>query len=186
MKKLVSALAAGALVLGALFMVTGCGPSSEEVIRNAITQEMDSYKNMDDSAMSEIATMAENEGISELGIDDQEFAAAVLDGFDYNIDDITVDGDTATATVTIVSKSYSDFEERITNIINELTDDPSMAELDSDQIVEVVGERVMQAFDEVSLNTETATIEYKLNGNVWEPVDGDSALADLDSVVFAQ
>ncbi len=185
MKKALALIAAGILAAGLLCM-TGCGPNSEKLIRDSLTQQLDSYKNADDAALSELATVAENEGLDSLGIDSQEFAAAVLDGFDYSIDNVKVEGDKAVASVTIISKSYSDFETRMNDILESLTSDESLKEMGTEEATQMLGERIMQAFSDTEIITEQADIEYKLENNVWEPVKGDASLADLDSMVFAQ
>ncbi len=185
MKKIVAIIAAGALVAGALCLI-GCGQSNEQLIREKLTEELDTFKNQDESAMSSIATVMENEGLNEMGIDSQEFAAAVLDGFDYSIDDVQVNGDTANATVTIISKSSSDFTNRVNEVAQTLTADPDLASMTDEEKMNKLGEAVMQAFDETEIVTETATIEYKLNDNMWEPVAGNNSLGSLDSIVFAK
>lgn len=186
MKKILALIAAGVLAAGVLCM-TGCaGQDSEKLIRDSLTQQLDSYKNADDAAMSELATVAENEGLDEMGIDSQEFAAAVLDGFDYSIDNVTVDGDSATASVTIISKSYSDFETKMMDMVENITSDESIKDMTEEEATQMLGEKVMEIFDQTEVITEQADIEYKLENNVWEPVKGDASLADLDSMVFAQ
>lgn len=185
MKKVLAFIAVGILAAAVLCM-TGCGQNSEQLIRDSLSQQLESYKNADDAAMSQLATVAENEGLDEMGIDSQEFAAAVLDGFDYSIDNVTVDGNSATASVTIISKSYSDFETRMMDIVTGITSDPSFADMTEEEATQKLGEQVMQAFADTEIITEQADIEYKLENNVWEPVKGDASLADLDSMVFAQ
>lgn len=185
MKRAIAIIAAGILAAGVLCM-TGCGQNSEQLIRDSLTQQLDSYKNADDAALSELATVAENEGLDEIGIDSQEFAAAVLDGFDYSIDNVTVDGNSATASVTIISKSYTDFETRINQILTDLPNDESLQDMAEEEVTQMLGEKVMEVFDQTEVITEQADIEYKLENNVWEPVKGDASLADLDSIVFAQ
>ena len=44
---------------------------------------------------------------------------AYFGGFDYVIDDVTVDGDTATATVTLTCKSFDDYMNAVTDVGNE-------------------------------------------------------------------
>lgn len=183
-KKILALALSALLVLGTASVLTGCGEDPAQVIRESLTERFDSYKNADDEALSAIAALAENEGLDELGIDDQEFAVAVLDGFDYSIDDITIDGNNATATVTIVSKSYSDFEEKVKAIVSEMSSDSEIASKDEQEISTMLGERVMQAFDDVQINTEVVVLEYVLNGNEWQPVAEASTLAGLDSVIF--
>lgn len=186
MKKIIAITAAALLAVSA-FCMTGCfGQSSEQLIRDTLASELDAFKNMDDSAMSEIATVAENAGLTDMGIDSQEFAAAVLDGFDYSIDSVEVDGDTATATVTIISKSSSDFETRINEAVQSITSNPDVSSMDQETLMNQLSDAVMQAFQNTEVVTETATIEYQLENNVWEPVEGESSLAGLDSIVFAK
>lgn len=185
MKKFVAILTAGLLVIGALCLA-GCGQDNAQLIREKLAEELDAFKNMDDSAMSQIATVAENAGLDEAGIDSQEFAAAVLEGFDYSIDNVAVDGNNAVATVTIVSKSSSDFEKRINEAIQSITNDADLQSMDQDAIMDKLSSSVMQAFADTEIITETADIEYALNGNTWEPVQGDNSLAELDSIIFAQ
>ncbi|WP_165062792.1 hypothetical protein [Adlercreutzia sp. ZJ154] len=185
MKKVLALIAAGILAAGVLCTVGCAGQNSEQLIRDSLTKQLDKYKNADEAAMTELATVAESEGLDEMGIDSQEFAAAVLDGFDYSIDKIVVNDNNATASVSITSKSYTDFENRMNDVISGITSDPAFAEMTEEEATTALGEKVMQAFDECEIITENADIEYTLKDNVWEPVKGDASLAGLDSIVFA-
>lgn len=187
MKKAVALLAAALLTVMCACALVGCGPNSEELIRNSISEEFDAYKNLDDAKLSEIADKAEEEGLDELGINGTEFATAILDGFDYNIDSVVVNDKTATAELTIVSKSYSGFESQLEAVVDELKDDPSFADMTTEEMQNALGERVMAAFDNVETVTENVTLNYQLNadGNIWEPVNATEALSKLDSVIFA-
>lgn len=183
-KKILALVLGAALAVSCSTVLEGCGSDPTQAIRESLTQQFDAYKNMDDAALSEIAELSEREGLEQLGIDNQEFAVAVLDGFDYSIDDITVDGNNATATVTIVSKSYTDFANKVRDIVDEISDDSSLSSLSQEEIANLLGERVMDAFDNVQINTEVATIEYVLNGDQWQPMAEESTLSSLDSVIF--
>ncbi len=184
LKKILAFALSAVLAISCTFALIGCSEDPTKVIRDSLTEQLNAYKNADDSALSQIASLAENEGLSEMGIDNQEFAVAVLDGFDYSIDDITVDGKNATANVTIISKSYADFAEKIKVMVDEMSSDASLADMDADALTALVAERVMDVLNNTEINTETLAIDYVLNGNEWQPVAQESAFASLDSVVF--
>lgn len=186
LKKALIAVLACAMAVFTLAAATACAPNPEEMIREAITKEFDTYKNMDDSVLQEIASSAESQGLGDLGIDNMEFANIVLDGFDYNIDDITVDGDHATVDMTIVSKSSSDFEQKLSAAMETLQTSPEIATLSDEEKMERIGQTVMESFQDIKIVDETVTIEYTYMNGTWTPTNSASALGSLDSVVFAQ
>lgn len=185
-KKIAALLAATMIMLGALLAVTGCGVNAEEAIRNAIAEEMDTYKNMDDSVLSATSEVLAGQGLEEMGIDSKELAVTILGGFDYSIDDVTVEDDKAVATVTIISKSYSDFEAAVDAAITEVTADPAVAGMSQEEIYQLYGQRIMAAIDGLQAKPETTEVEYTREGNAWEPVKGEKSLSHLDSLVFAE
>lgn len=185
-KKVAALFTAGVLMLGALFAVTGCGANAEEAIRKAITEELDTYKNMDDSVLSATSTMLADQGLEEMGLDSRELAVTILDGFDYSIDSVTVDGDKAVATVTIISKSYSDFENEVEAAVSDVASVPGIEDMSQEEIYQLYGERIMEAINGLETKSETTDIEYARQGNVWEPVKGEQSLSHLDSLVFAE
>lgn len=184
-KKVSAVILAGVLAVGVLSLA-GCADNSKELIEESLTNQLDTFKNKDDSALSQIASVAEDNGLSQMGIDNQEFAAAVLDGFDYTIDNITVDGNTAKADLTIISKSKSDFENKLNEAVETITNDPNLANMTQEEALNSLGDKVIEVFNNTEIITENVTIDYKLENDVWEPVGGDASLAGLDSIVFAQ
>lgn len=184
--KAMAAVAALVIALCGLTLLSGCSPAnSEEVIRGSIADQFDKYKNHTDEVMSELSTTAENEGLTDLGISGEEFAAAVLDGFDYTIDSIQIDGDKATATLTITSKSMKDFETRLTESMNEFVDSDNATEMTEEDANAKIGELAMQAFDNTQIISEQAVLEYELQGNTWTATNASEVLGGLDSMVFA-
>lgn len=177
-----------ALALFSVAGLSGCATeSAEDMITAAISGELDAYKNMEDSVMTDIASKVEEQGLQTLGIEGQDFATAILDGFDYSIDNVEVNGDTAVATITIVSKSYSGFEAEVQNIVQDmLSNSADFAGKSTEEVQAALGERVMAAFESIPVSTEQVQIEYKLEGNTWEPVNAQEVLGSMDSVVFMQ
>ncbi len=146
-------LSVGALSLGA------CGPSAEEVVRQGVADELAA-----DSGVDQLATY---------GIDAKSFIAAYLDGFDYRIDEVKVDGDSATATVVLTCKKFDAFAQALTEATTELAEDEQTAELDADQINEKVGQLVLEALGSVE-PTESNPVElpFTRTDNAWGPASG--------------
>ena len=152
------ALSVGALSLGA------CGPSAEEVVRQGVADELERLKTHDEALLDELATY---------GIDAKSFIAAYLDGFDYRIDEVKVDGDSATATVVLTCKKFDAFAQALTETTTELAEDEQTAELDADQINEKVGQLVLEALGSVE-PTESNPVElpFTRTDNAWGPASG--------------
>lgn len=180
MKKL-TLMAISVIAAISMLALVGCGSSPEQVIRDGLTQELDTVKNLDDATLDEVAGDALDE-YEEFGIDIKEFLRSYFDGFDYTIGDITVDGDKAEAVVTFDIKSYSqfesDFETNFTNYIGELQSNPSaLMGMSEEDLYAQIGPIMMDTINNVSVvETEPIIIECTKTGNTWE-VDDSAELA---------
>lgn len=178
----VLALSVG-LVLGAC-----SGPSPEEAIREDLTANLDRVKELDDATVEELVGSMGTLGLETYGIEASDVVRSLLDGFDYAIDDITVDdeGTSAVASVSVTCKSASDFTERInqaaTDLATELMNDPSGLELLSDEnaLNARIGEVVMETLDEVELQQTSIEIDYSKTDDGWTASDA-SELAQIFS-----
>lgn len=82
--------------------------------------------------------------LSVYGIDGVEFMKSYLSGFDYTIDSINVDGDSATAQITLTCKSYTGYLQALQTAVDEVTADPdALAALSNDEINQKIGEIVI-------------------------------------------
>lgn len=103
------AITAVALAFGAVAL-SGCANEADQ-IKQQLTEELDQIKNLSEDALAEIGGQVDAETqeiFSEVGITMDDLMTAYLDGFDYSIGDVTVDGDTATAQVTLTAKTQAD------------------------------------------------------------------------------
>lgn len=160
--------------------LTGCGEAPEEVIRKGVTEELESIKNLDQSALDEImaGAGAANAGLDQYGIDMEEFCRTWLSGFDYSVDDVKVDGDNATATVTITCKSLMEGINVFSDKVTELSNDPEAMSMTSEEVNQKLGSLLMESIGEAPAETNTVDLPYVLNGNTWEPGAGfDAALS---------
>ena len=120
------ALLVAIMMIAAACSLSGClgSPSDEDAIRAKLTSELDSIKNLDDSFVDEFSESINMSQLSVYGIDGVAFMKSYLDGFDYAIDSITVDGDRATAQITITCKSYTGYQGALQNAVTDITANP--------------------------------------------------------------
>lgn len=172
-----AAAVAFALALGAVFL-SACGQNSEQLIRDSLTEELESIKSMDESFMAEMEADSTFQQLEEFGIDANTFFTSYLSGFDYRIDDVTVDGDTATATVVLTVKSINDFMTEFESQSMALLDDPSIYTLSMDEMYDRIGTMMMDVLDGLPANeTDPITITYELVDNTWTPTaEGQQAI----------
>lgn len=166
------------MMIAAACSLSGClgSPSDEDAIRAKLTSELDSIKNLDDSFVNEFSESINMSQLSVYGIDGVAFMKSYLDGFDYAIDSIAVDGDRATAQITITCKSYTGYQGALQNAVTDITANPDeIAALSSDEINQRIGEIVIGSLDGVELAvTEPVTITYTKVDGQWEPASSTS------------
>ena len=95
-------VAAIAIAVGFLLLsLTGCGPSNEERIEQAVSQPLEAIKAKDEATLASLLSDDAKQQISDIGIDPTTYISAFLDGFDYSLGPINIDKDTATVDLTI-------------------------------------------------------------------------------------
>lgn len=177
-------LAVTLLAAGAVSLV-GCGPSAEEVVRQGVTDELERLKTHDSELLAELAVDSGADELSVYGIDAQEFIAAYLDGFDYRIDEVTVDGEHATATVVLTSKKFDAFTSELAEASMALAADEGTASLSEDEINQKIGQTVLEVLASLE-SSESAPIDltFILQDNVWTPSSNTESV--LSSALFAE
>lgn len=180
-----SALFALALAVAALLLtgLTACGGETpEDIIRKGVTEELESIKSLDQAALDEIVAGAASSGtdFEEYGISMDEFARTWLSGFDYTVDNVTVEGQEANATVTVTCKSLMEGVNIWLEKATEVASDPEVASLPTDELNKKLGTLLIESIGEAPTQTNTVDLPYVLNGNTWEPGSGfDAALSEV-------
>ena len=160
-----------ALVSG--LVLTGCsGTDPEEAIRQDITTNFDEIKNLDDAAMEEFAEELGDTGLESYGIETTELLTSMLDGFDYSIESVTVDGDTAVAEVSVTAKSMGELMNMDADAMTEaLMEDITYGALDAnddDAVNAWAGAYVMNLVDAIEPSDKTVTLTYINGDDGWE------------------
>ena len=125
--------------------------------------------------------MQSQESFAPYGIDGEEYLRTYLDGFDYTVGEVTVDGDTAQADVTLKCKSYQEIEDGIENAVVEIMETPEeILELTEEEINLKIGEVIMGAIGEIEpKETEPITLTYEQKDGTWsEAKETEDLVAD--------
>jgi hypothetical protein len=161
------------LALGSLLALTACGNNSEKVIREALVTEMDSFKAADAAALGEVTSQMSD--LKTLGIDPDDFLKVWLEDFDYSIGAIKVDGDKATAEITITVKQLGPVLTTFQTELTKLAADDAFLDLTSAQQMTKSGEVLMAAMQEQKTTTESFTMTYTLVNKTWTPDSSNEA-----------
>ena len=179
-KKLMLAATAALLAFGAVALTACGGESDEEAIEKALVADLDQVKSIDDAFLDEAISSDDLSYLADYGIDGKEFVKSYLEGFDYSIDGIEVDGDTALATVTLTCKSMDDYSEALSQAVEEMTSDVSrFADMSEDEVNQEIGSVIMSALSGLQAKPlDPITIEYEKANGQWAPTkDAEDVVA---------
>jgi hypothetical protein len=140
------------LGFAALLAMTGCLGGDEAVIRDGLASEFDELKNPDSDTWADVAGEMPTDIIN-----------AWLGGFNYEIGEITVDGDTATAAVTFTNKQLMP---AITSASERMVPE-DFASLNEDEIAEKTNEMILEDLQKAQTKTTEVVIECERSGNFW-------------------
>lgn len=133
-------------------------PTDEELILSDVYWYFGDVDSINDEFILGLEAGAGSD-LDQLGITAEEFAEAFLDGFNYEVGDVTVDGDVATVDVTITSKSMDEISTEFQNRFTEWasTVDPSTITSEDD-----LYKQGGQIFLEVTREAEAAERQVEL------------------------
>ena len=164
-------------------MLAACGPSVEDLIREDLTTQFDEIKANGEDFIAEIESSA-GEDFATLGVDTGEFMTAYLDGFDYSIDDVTVEEDTATATVTVTCKSMSevlsDWQTRFYAALENVDLETLSSE---DELMQIGGSCLMESVQAVEPKSSVCSFVYNNDGEGNWSAD-ESAATELSNAIM--
>lgn len=180
-KQLLLVLGAALLLALAGFTCTGCGASDEDQVRQVLDAKLASLSDSSDEAVSQTlgTELANNETFQRLGIDSTELVQSWLEGYSYEIGDISVDGDTATAQATITSKQLYAIMVVWQASYKENVKDKATTE---DEAWAYAGETFLSAIKDAQAATTGVTFTLQKSDGEWTFSESDStnqqALAD--------
>lgn len=162
-------VAALLLAFAALLALTGCS-SDQEKIKAAVDSELGALVDPDDAAIDKLVDEADSvDEFAMAGIEVRDFVKSWIDGFSYEVGDISVDGDKAEAKVTITCKNLGQIIQSWTEASQ--AEMASMSFTTTDEIYEYVGSSLMAAVDSAEPTPTEVTIELEKDGTDWVAPD---------------
>ena len=168
MKKVVLVAMSVILACSMLFALAGCGNSDEKVIRNAMNEQLEAFKNPNSSQWQNDFKNELNE-LSNMGVDAQQLVAAWVEGFDYTVGDIKINGNNATVSITIKCKQLNP---AVDSAVALLENDPALATMTEAQIIKKYGEALISELKKTSPTTTVITVPCVKSGNTWSEGPG--------------
>lgn len=180
--RLIAALAVCAV--GLILFTLLSAPSARKLITEDLSARLDKLESADSDIMDRIES-ASAERFKTIGVDSTEFAKAYLADFDYRIGDIDIDGDNATAKVTVTTRRLSSvlsaFSTDYQREVRSLDQAP-----DPEQSATLAGKSLLQAAKDTEPEDHVLTIAYHHDaGGGWQMQDS-SWRNELSSALGAQ
>lgn len=176
------------LALGLAVGLNGCGKNDEELIRASVAEVMDTFKNPTKENIQEFINEDELDlsAIEEYDIDIYEFLEHSFKHFDYTINDVVVDGDTATASLTLTNADLGAVIEDATTEITENIEDYQdiiNGENGRNEFMKVFFNKIYEKLDATEETVSNdATLKLKKVDGEWE-VD-DSSMNEVISAMY--
>ena len=152
-------------------LLGGCfGPSDEQIIRDGLNEEFSAIADSESEARQQIVdSMGLENGISDWGVEPQEFVDSLFDGFAYEIGGITVDSEqgTAEAQVTLTNKSAEGVVTGLQNSLSELLESSEVLAMTQGEIAEKMGELIMESVENAPLEENELTLPCVREGEDW-------------------
>lgn len=181
----VAFLMALTLVIGMSLTACSSSESAEDSIRSDIADQLDPIKNLDQDVTDELTSALEDLDLDDYGVTADEYLSSLLDGFDYSIDSVTVSDDesSATASVTITCKSFSDAISLAMELAEELAESGEIDDMSDDEYNAKIGEIMMQSIDETEAKSTVCEFSYTQSDGTW--VMSSDAEEEIYNVFFA-
>lgn len=165
-----------ATVLGVVLAVglTACGGNPADQVRSVVTSNFDQVKNLDAEAIEELGDMDELKELeSTYGLSSDRVIKAFYGRFDYKVDDVAVDGDTATVKITSTNvdlqKVMEGYMEDLTAFATSEEAQRLVTEGGQQAVQDKVVELLMGAFEADDVPTATGQTELAMEreGDTW-------------------
>lgn len=167
-RKALTRLICAMLVVGMLFL-TGCNSKEKKAITDGLTAQLDSFKSSGSEELAKVLE-ANDASLAPLGIDYNEFAQEILEGFTYSIGAITVDSGakSATAEIKLTSKTpLTMLTALVYNLPNAATSVSADILSSEDSLNKFIGEQLVEAAKNAETDQTTLTVTCSKTDDTW-------------------
>jgi hypothetical protein len=158
-KKTMLIAAAALLCLTCLLALTACGEANKSIIKTGLTNDLEQLKDPNSDLWRQAI---ESTG----GALTTEFVSAWSKSYSFEIGEITVEGKTATAQISITCKQLLPVIQSAPEILLSSTD---LTGLTEDEVTKKLQETFLSELDKAQPETTEIVVSCELIDNTWEP-----------------
>lgn len=177
-------LFAFALGLALCLGLCACGKGAvqhEKLVGDSIGAKLDGISTLDSDLAAQLFEGVQRQAnLESLGLTAEEFCKAWLSGFSYEVTSVSVDGQEATANVTLRVKDFNEVVAQWMDSLGALTSDPALqkevGQMSAEQATDVLnknaGELLIAAFNGVDTKKIFVELPCQKSGDSWELSEG--------------
>jgi len=171
MKKFSLVVVSIVMAFALAFSLVGCGNADEKAIRDGLTKEFNQFKDPK-SNMWQVEMKSTLKELSDLGINTDNLVTAWVKDFSFKIGTIKIEGNKATAEVSITCKQFYPALEKATE---KLFDDPNLNNMTDEEAMKKWGELIVAELNSAKAVTTVISIPCTKAGNTWAEDAGAEA-----------
>jgi hypothetical protein len=152
--------------------LAGCGNSPEQLIKDALSQSLDLNNEMNSTSIADATKQ-----LTDNGLDGEAIVAAWFEGYGYEIGTVTINENTATASVTVTCKQLGPaYDACYEDLMSQAMTDSAMASMSADEIMAKFSEMIVTALGEATPVATPVEFNFTLDGNTWSIADAQTTL----------
>ena len=169
-KKWIGAILIAALAATLMVPLGACTAIQERIIQEGIKRELEDIKQLKNESVNEMIRNAGSaEGFDLIGIGAEAFLLTWFSDFDYHIEKVSVEGDTATASISLTCKTGESFFNALGESISRFVSDKTPT--DERSTKEVFGTLFLEAIKDAPTETVSINLPLEKKNGVWAPSD---------------
>ena len=179
LKKRTLVLVLVALAAACLLVLPSCSAfSPKDKVNDQMTELLDAVKDGSSSQLGALAECLDSEEVEGYGVSEKDLLNAYLEGFDYSIQDVTVNNGEAEVDVVFTVKKYSEFIDAFSETAYEIPLQDGSEDLSDEELYAQFGEAILETLSSTSTGqTEAITFNFSKSDGEWQPVDFENTLA---------
>jgi hypothetical protein len=145
------------------FALVGCS-SDEKIIRDGLTEQLNQFKDPDSELWQDVISSSGGD-LSSMGLEAGDLISAWTEGFSFEVGEITVNGDTAEAKISITGKQLMP---AVNSAGTKMTSDlERLQSMTSDEITLEMGRTILNELKASSPVTTEIMVPCSKSGNEW-------------------
>ena len=160
----------------------GCFPNDKEIIQKSLDESLGMIQSLDPEFIDSIVNSPSGSDLTEIGIDPTELLTELLAGMTYEIGEIAVDGDAATAQINITCKNLSDILASFNTAIDSYTNDAAIADLTEEDMSADIANILIQETQNSTPVSTSQSLALELKDGVWSITE--QSQSQLENLLF--